>query len=468
MLSRRNFASVSFSLLALLGGCDRPASTPTLPPAESSTSIPAERASLPNAAPRAVAAPSAKPLSAGDALRTLEGLGNAEEQARTAAQMASSMSVEQVRVWIGELINAPPSASRDALLLAALQKLAETSPSEALQMAMSLEPATAEKIARKVAEVWAKSDHQAVYLRAMSLPQGPMRDQLQAVAVRFWSEQNPAEAFQAMAELPYGDGGVLIWMAARKLSQQNMEQAFQMLDLIQDPQVWDTAAGRVFETFALKDPKGATEMLLDQTDANVGVPLGYALGGYFASNSVPEGMAILNQIGNDRVADHFIHGMIHRLNKKDMTPLMENLASLENTTHRQILAEGVARDLSKVNPDGATAWIPNIADEEARARAYQGVGQGYAERDSQATEQWLQTLPPGKDRRYAIFGYATQNAAINPQQSANWALQIPEQDIRERLLRTVLSSWRWRNQEQAQSWAASAGYSHLMLQRPTN
>lgn len=400
------------------------------------------------------------------ALRMLGGLATAADRDKAAAEMVSALSTQQLTLWIGGLIGTPQSDVRDAMLQAALRKLAEGSPTEALQLAMSLDPpASAEKIARKVIEIWAKSDYQAAYRFAVSLPAGTMRDKLQAVAVRFWSDQNPLEAFQAMAELPYRDGGVLIWMSARKLSQQNMEQAFQMLDIIKDPEVWDTAAGRVFETFAVQDPKGATEMLLSQTDASVGVPLGYALGGYFASHSASEGMAILNEIGNDRVADHFIHGMIHRLNKKDMTPLMENLPLVENNDYRQILAEGVARDLSKVNPDSATAWIPNIADEEARARAYQGVGQGYAERDSQATEQWLQTLPPGKDRRYAIFGYATQNAAKNPQQSANWALQIPEQDVRERLLRNVLAQWRGSNRDQAYNWAASAGYTGLLPTR---
>jgi hypothetical protein len=162
------------------------------------------------------------------------------------------------------------------------------------------------------------------------------------------------------------------------------------------------------------------------------------------------------------VADHFIHGMIHRLNRADMTPLLDNLESIQNPSYRQIMAESTARDLSKTDPGRATEWIASIGDEETRVRAYQGAAMGYTQKDSRSAERWLEMLPTGKERRYAIFGFAMQNAERSPEQSAYWALRIAEPDVRERLLKSVLYSWSRSDQAQAQSWAASAGYNNLL------
>jgi hypothetical protein len=400
-----------------------------------------------------------------DDLRLLEGIGDPTAMAPTTDQMVSALSVEALRSWIGELSRTPQNNARDALLLSALQKLAETSPLEALRLVVALNSASAEKLVRKVADVSASSDPQAVYQFGSSLPAGPLRDKIWAAAIRGWSDKDPSAAFRFLAPLKSDEGGSLLSIAAKKVALKNPEEAFQMLDLIQDPSVWDATAGTVFQVFAEKDLPAARDLLLQQTDANVGISLGYALGSVYADRSVADGVDVLNQIGDPAVADHFIHGMIQRLNKKDMTPLMENVSRIENPDYRQIMIGSTARDLSKVDPARATDWISTISDDKERALAYQGVGLGYAETDSQSAELWLQTLPPGQDRRYAIFGFATQNATKNPQQSATWALQIAEPDVRERLLRLVLYRWTNQNPAQAQSWAASAGYSNLVKLR---
>ncbi len=465
MLCRRIQVLGSCLLLTVLVGCDPP-SPPPLPRTEVEPAVkPSPSVAAAKSVSDDLATPAPVPVttSVSDALRILCGIGDSEAQASSATTLVAALSPEALRSWISDLSSQPFSDVRDVLLLAVFQKLAETAPLEALQLVVALNPpSSAEKLIRKVADVSVKSDYWAVFEFGTALPDGPLHDKIRTAAIRYWSDRDPVAAFKYLAELKDQDVGALIGIAAKRVALRNPEEAFQMLDLIKDPEVWGRTAGTVFHIYAEKDSQGATELLLEQADVEVGISFGYALGSVLANKSVPEGIAVLNQLENDRVADHFIHGMIHRLNRADMTPLLDNIPHIENANYRQIMAEGTARDLSKTDPVRATDWISTISDEETRVRAYQGAAMGYTEKDSRAAERWLQTLPAGKDRRYAIFGFAMQNAGRSPEQSAYWALQIAETDVRERLLRSVLSTWSYNDQAQAQSWAASAGYNNLL------
>lgn len=451
-------------MLVALVGCDR---APAPPPA-SLVEAPVQSSPVPvSARPSIPEEPSPTPVpappSVTDALALLRGIGDPEAQATSATALVAGLSPEALRAWISDLSSQPFTDLRDVLLLAVFRKLAETAPLEALQLVVTLNPpSSAEKLIRRVADVSVKSDYWAVFEFGTALPNGPLRDRIRMAAIRYWSDQDPVAAFKYLSDLKTQDVGALLDIAGKRVALRDPEQAFDMLDLIKDPEVWRRTAGTVFHIYAEKDSAAATELFLEQADVETGISFGYALGSVLANKSVPEGIAVLNRIENDRVADHFIHGMIHRLNRADMTPLLDNISNIENSNYRQITAEGTARDLSKTDPVRATDWIATISDDDARARAYQGAAMGYAEKDSRLAERWLQTLPAGKDRRYAIFGFAMQNAGRSPEQSAYWALQIAEPEVRERLLKSVLSRWSYNDQAQAQSWASSAGYENLL------
>jgi len=464
MLRRRPHVLGSLCLLVVLGGCDRPAAPPPVSQVEDSAKpSPASVLASSTVSVEPPPTPIPAPPSVTDALQLLQGIGDPEAQAASATALVAGLSPEALRAWISDLSSQPFTDVRDVLLLAVFQKLAETAPFEALQLVVALNPSSsAEKLIRKVADVSVKSDYWAVFEFGTALPDGLLHDRIRMAAIRFWSDRDPVAAFQYLAELKTQDVGVLLDIAGKRVAQRDPEQAFQMLDLIKEPSIWRRTAGTVFHIYAEKDSPGATELFLEQADVETGISFGYALGSVLANKSVPEGIAVLNRIQNDGVANHFIHGMIHRLNRADMTPLLDNISNIENTNYRQILAEGTARDLSKTDPVRATEWVTTISDDDARARAYQGAAMGYTEKDSRAAERWLQTLPAGKDRRYAIFGFAMQNAGRSPEQSAYWALQIAEPEVRERLLKSVLSTWSYRDQAQAQSWASNAGYDSLL------
>jgi hypothetical protein len=75
---------------------------------------------------------------------------------------------------------------------------------------------------------------------------------------------------------------------------------------------------------------------------------------------------------------------------------------------------------------------------------------------------WLGTLPPGKDRRYAVFGFADKALLTDPPAAASWALTIPDADGYIPLVRSILSHWIDVDPGAASAWAASHGHQALL------
>ncbi len=227
----------------------------------------------------------------------------------------------------------------------------------------------------------------------------------------------------------------------------------------------DKAAASITDVIARRDPNQALALLFDQNDPKAATPIAYALGSVLAETSVKDGIDVLNQIENVSVANNFLHGMIHKLNKGDMSELLESALSITNPTIRKIAAMSLGRDIGAANPTQAVEWLSSWGDDEkSRQQAYQGVAMGYAKSDPAAAQAWLSSLPAGADRRHAIFGFAYEYARAQPEVAVSWAMQISENDVRERLLRSVLDTWTSRDADAARNWAAQTGNLGLIRQ----
>lgn len=390
-------------------------------------------------------------------LRQIAEASDAPQKKALADELAAPLPEEQVLGEVRELTGFPATPEREVLLKALLEKLAASSPQEALEIAVELDAAKSRGLTRAGARVWAASDYRAVYEFSFRLSPTEVRETVGAAAVRAWSEVNPQEAFAMLAPLKLDAGGSYIGLAARQWALRDPDEASRALATISNPDVREAAAGRIFEVVAQKDPQKGVELLAQQKDPKLASPQAYALGTIFAKRSVAEAVQVLNQIKPPQAAYMFLYGVIHTLNKKDMTPLLENVPLIKSDEIRQSAAGSVARDLALRKPDQAIAWLPTLTDDKTRAQAYQGTGSGYADHDPAAAQRWLETLPTGEDRRYAIFGFAEQYAKTAPPVAADWAMKISENDVRERLLRGVLFNWCTLDEPAAKQWAQDTG-----------
>ena len=397
------------------------------------------------------------------ALTEIAGASDSASRLSLAQTIAGSVNDGDSRGWLEATARLPFSESRDALLEALLTELASDQPELAMRTALAVEPITSSRqLMLAVAPIWADQDHHELFAFALGLPNDSFSQKLQYAAIHAWTALEPDAAFDHLAALDYDKGGISIWIPAQALSRRDPESALGRLDSIPDPEVWETAAGRIFETITQENLPYALEMFSEQTDPAVRRPLAYALGGTFADRSVADGVFVLNQIDDNESADPFLHGMIHRLRKVSLEPLLDEIPAIENPLFRQRAAFSTARELGERDPKLAENWLPTLLDEEMRAEAYQGVGMGYAKGNPVAAQAWLSSLPPGKDLRYAIFGFASEHASRDPSTSAAWALKIAEPDVRRRLASPILRRWAKINRAEAVAWANQQGYSSLL------
>ena len=363
-------------------------------------------------------------------------------------------------------MSSQPWSDQDFLLRAMLKQLAVRDPVLALQLALEKDPKAEMKgLARFVAQEWARKDYAGLYEYSKTLDSRMLRERVAIPAVEAWAAADPAAAFEFFSSLPFEDGGIMIGIASQELTKKDPNAALAALDKIKDGRVWDYAASNITETIARRDPKQALALLFDQDDPKAATPMAYALGSVLAETSVKDGIDVLNQIQNIGVANNFLHGMIHKLNKGDMSELMASAPAITNPTIRGFAAMSMGSDAAAANPAQAVNWLSVWGDDEkSRQLAYQGVAGGYAKSDPVAAQAWLNSLPAGVDRRYAIFGFAHEYARAQPEVAATWAMQISENDVRGRLLRSVLDTWASRDADAARNWAAQTGNLGLIRQ----
>ncbi len=444
-----------------LSGCGQ--STAPSPSAEEKAPEKTTFASL--SAPLTTPRPAEHPTSSVDVMEELARANGPEAKTVVAEAYAAKFSQDELIRNIRGM-SSQPWSDKQFLLRAMLKKLAAQAPVMAMQLALEKDPKAETKgLARDVAQEWAKTDYAAVYEYSQTLETRMLRERIAIPAVEAWAAVDPAGAFEYFSGLPFEKGGIMIGIAAREFTKKDPNAALAALDKIKDSQGWDYAASNITETIARRDPAQAMALLFDQDDPRAATPMAYALGSVLAETSVKDGIDVLNRIQNIGVANHFLHGMIHKLNKGDMSELMASAPAITDPTIRGFAAMSMGSDAASVNPSQAVTWLSVWRDDEkSRQQAYQGVGMGYAKSDPVAAQAWLNSLPAGADRRYAIFGFASQYARAQPEVALSWAMQIAENDVRERLLRSVLSTWSSRDADAARNWAAQTGNLGLIRQ----
>ena len=404
-------------------------------------------------------------LSAFVAIGELGQATSPQERAALAQRFVESRKGGRLTAFISDLKSSPPDASRDELLLAALKNFAQSDPQESLRMAWDLPAmATKQKILSEVSTLWAARDYRGLHAFARQLPISKDRAVLEAAAVRAWSNENPMEAFQSVSRIPLGSGGDMIGIPARILAKKDPQVALDALESVEDREVWATAAGKIFGVMADSNPQLAEKWFFDQDDPEVASTFAYSLGSSLSVRSLPDGIRVLNQIRDVHTADNFIHGMLHRLgdNSERIAGFLPFVEKIADPRYREIAADSAARGVTKTQPDVAIGWLQTLPPDDARARAHQGVGWAYAAKDMDQAQVWLGTLPLGKDRRYAVFGFADKALLTDPPVAASWALTIPDADGYIPLVRSILSRWSGVDPGAASAWAASHGHQALL------
>jgi hypothetical protein len=165
---------------------------------------------------------------------------------------------------------------------------------------------------------------------------------------------------------------------------------------------------------------------------------------------------------------------------------LQFLESLADTQNVQDLMVSLIRQWAQYDVLAAAEWAENLSPGAVRTKALQGVAIAFVDQDVLASIEWAWTLPAGSDRNSTIqcLGYEAartepkvaltiavgslpatkerdglikhatlQWASSDPWEAAEWAVQLQDEELRDRVIVNVATAWSDSNPESAADFA---------------
>jgi hypothetical protein len=103
------------------------------------------------------------------------------------------------------------------------------------------------------------------------------------------------------------------------------------------------------------------------------------------------------------------------------------------------------------NPQEALRYLPSMSDSD-RPNGYQEIASEWTKKDSQAASEWIDPLPPGKEKDKAIEGMVQELGAKDPYGSTAWASTIGDENTRVNLVSQNAQIWLKKDPDAAREW----------------
>jgi hypothetical protein len=167
---------------------------------------------------------------------------------------------------------------------------------------------------------------------------------------------------------------------------------------------------------------------------------------------------------------------------KDPKAAAAYVAAHSTTPNERQVAAAMAGPMAEQDPKTAANWVEWMKDDKMRRRARLGIAQLWASRapaeagkwaqslsgnetneviivvagtwtakDAKAAEQWINKLPASK-RDAAIRGYSAAMMRMNPEQALSWATKVQDAKMRISLAKAISSEWMRRSPGEAEQW----------------
>jgi len=299
----------------------------------------------------------------------------------------------------------PPGAARKEMIEWFSDRLAETDPKAAWDLAKSLSPEDRKQFIGAFAPRDLAKVAPAAMATLMLDPDFPTPVEVSEV-ISIWADKDPKAAFQWSTE---NLGGV------------------QLSDSVQ------AALGQ----WAKKDPAAAVAaadgmapglraqllpgMLSDWAQADPQAAVSFA--------------TQLPPIDKQRAIEGAIKGWAAADPKAAAEGLLKLPYSLRDAY------DDVASQLLEKDPAFAMSWAARIPDPASAASEAEDIERSWGGRDAEAASGQLASLQPGNFRDNAVAGFVDSISNLDPKSAAGWADSIQQPKLRENTLRNVVESW---------------------------
>jgi hypothetical protein len=108
-------------------------------------------------------------------------------------------------------------------------------------------------------------------------------------------------------------------------------------------------------------------------------------------------------------------------------------------------------ETARRNPQEALRYLPGMTDDQ-RPNGYREIASEWTQKDSQAASEWIDPLPPGKEKDSAIQGMVSELRDKDPASSTIWASTVGDENARQHLVNENARIWLKRDPDAAREW----------------
>ncbi|MGB0775499.1 MAG: hypothetical protein ACPGUY_06605, partial [Akkermansiaceae bacterium] len=255
---------------------------------------------------------------------------------------------------------------------------------------------------------------------------GKYGNQLVSTVATEWARQNPQEAFTWAGTLP-----------------ENLQAA---------------AYSTIISQMAGRDPKQATTLAMTLEAGAVRSQILGDIASSWARTSPAEALAWSATLeGTERTETlHEAIGVWSNTSPAEAAGYLDQISNQENIAPylREVASRWAAQQ-----PADAAEWVIGQNEGAGRSEAMSHVMWNWGRQDAHAAGQWLSTQPEGENRDGAIIGFSKAITTQEPAIATEWANNISDENMRQRMTGYALGQWNQQSPEAAQKWAEQNGVS---------
>ena len=385
-----------------------------------------------------------------------------------------------------QVIGALPARLAESLVWAAVFRIAQDSPADAMKRAESIsDPAARARAVSQVLSVWAQRDPRAALDYADKLPRSAQRD---AFNTGMWQQIATAEPellLDRIDTLPAEQRAGLQQIALQNLAQRDPRAAIARLADLPRGEARQQFLQTVARSFGEHDVAGALAWARSLQPPEPGVLVAVIQG--VAANDPMRAIDLAAEIPSPMEQMQALQTAYMSATMRDPTlfaPLLERALALPNAGQKQMVVQSLAGNWAMRDPAKATEWlvangsrapadvVTQVASQyarvdPARAASYaqrmpseargpwlRGVASSYAQTDPRGALDWVEQFRGSAEYDEAAVAVVQSTAYLDPAAAARLVDSIARDDYRRSQAANVATSWASRDPAAAASWAA--------------
>ncbi len=242
------------------------------------------------------------------------------------------------------------------------------------------------------------------------------------------------------------------------LGEKNPQKALEWAQALKDPSEQSAAVEEVMWAMADTNPAAAAEHVKQLNDPELLQNIGSTLAEALADKDPKNAVAWAEAIPAGSAQDEAVMGALAGWAKTDPKAALNYYQAKYPKNYEA--AQGIFEQWATEKPDAAADEVGRISDPTLKEHAVVGVVNGWLNADDiQAAEQWVDQLPPGRQRDMGSATLVDAMSINDPQPAWDRALGIQDAQVRQEAMLSAFSSFAQTDADSARAALGGASVS---------